>query len=137
MNRLGPCRSLVSVPCHCDDDRASPNEIGRLLPEAGATVINGGGIGVMAALLKTPSRLAVSSSAYALRLDTRYPTLTSTLSWRPTWVGETRDPDLVCQRRDRCRRIPEPCPSPRLPEDDPSGHYIRGLTVAHRRRGTS
>ncbi|EGD42816.1 LOG family protein [Nocardioides sp. NPDC057772] len=39
----------VCGPRHCtDDDRTNAHEIGRLLAEAGATVINGGGIGVMA-----------------------------------------------------------------------------------------
>lgn len=41
----------VCGPRHCtDDDRINAHEIGRLLAEAGATVINGGGIGVMAAV---------------------------------------------------------------------------------------
>lgn len=40
----------VCGPRHCtDDDRTNAHEIGRLLAEAGATVINGG-IGVMAAV---------------------------------------------------------------------------------------
>lgn len=41
----------VCGPRHCTDtDRANAHEIGRLLAESGATVINGGGIGVMAAV---------------------------------------------------------------------------------------
>lgn len=41
----------VCGPRHCTDtDRANAYEIGRLLAEAGATVLNGGGIGVMAAV---------------------------------------------------------------------------------------
>lgn len=41
----------VCGPRHCtDDDRTNAHEIGRLLAEAGATVINGGGSGVMAAV---------------------------------------------------------------------------------------
>lgn len=41
----------VCGPRYCtDDDRANAYEIGRLLAEAGAAVINGGGIGVMAAV---------------------------------------------------------------------------------------
>lgn len=41
----------VCGPRHCTDtDRANAYEIGKLLAEAGATVLNGGGIGVMAAV---------------------------------------------------------------------------------------
>jgi predicted Rossmann-fold nucleotide-binding protein len=41
----------VCGPRHCTDtDRTNAYEIGRLLAEAGATVLNGGGIGVMEAV---------------------------------------------------------------------------------------
>lgn len=41
----------VCGPRHCTDtDRTNAYEIGRLLAEAGATVLNGGGVGVMAAV---------------------------------------------------------------------------------------
>lgn len=41
----------VCGPRHCTDyDRANAHEIGRLLAESGAVVLNGGGIGVMAAV---------------------------------------------------------------------------------------
>lgn len=41
----------VCGPRHCtDDDRTNAYEIGKLLAEAGATVLNGGGIGVMEAV---------------------------------------------------------------------------------------
>lgn len=51
----------VCGPRYCtEDDRTNAYEIGRLLAEAGAAVINGGGIGVMAAVSEAPNRLAAS-----------------------------------------------------------------------------
>ena len=50
---MPPVQVAVCGPRHCTDtDEANAREVGRLLAEAGATVLCGGGIGVMAAVAK-------------------------------------------------------------------------------------
>lgn len=54
-----PVATQVAVcgPRHCTDaDTANAHEVGRLLAEAGATVLCGGGIGVMSAVAEGASR---------------------------------------------------------------------------------
>ncbi|MBE1875874.1 TIGR00725 family protein [Myceligenerans pegani] len=85
----------VCGPRHCtDQERADAHEIGRLLAEAGAIVLNGGGTGVMEAAsagAASAGGLAIGVRPGASRRDAN-PHLTATLA---TNMGEARNAVLV------------------------------------------
>jgi uncharacterized protein (TIGR00725 family) len=73
-----PIQVAVCGPRHCtDQDAENAHEIGRLLAEAGVVVLNGGGIGVMA---------AVSAGAHAAG--------GTVIGVRPGATREDANPDL-------------------------------------------
>ncbi|QIS23607.1 dethiobiotin synthetase [Nocardia terpenica] len=85
----------VCGPRHCTDaDAANAREIGRLLAEAGATVLCGGGVGVMAAVAEGAS--AAGGLVIGVRPDTDRSAACAGLSAvLYTNLGEARNAVLV------------------------------------------
>jgi len=90
-----PIQIAVCGPRHCtDQDADNAREIGRLLADAGAVVLNGGGIGVMAAVsagARSAGGIVVGVRPGATREDAN-PDLDIVLA---TNMGEARNAILV------------------------------------------
>lgn len=86
----------VCGPRHCTDtDAANAQEVGRLLAEAGATVLCGGGVGVMAAVAQGAA--SAGGLVVGVRPDTDRTKICEGLSAvLYTNMGEARNAILIC-----------------------------------------
>ncbi|WP_327112778.1 LOG family protein [Nocardia sp. NBC_01730] len=92
---MPPVQVAVCGPRHCTDtDEANAREVGRLLAEAGATVLCGGGIGVMAAV--AAGAAAAKGLVIGVRPDTNRDAICDGLSAvLYTNMGEARNAILI------------------------------------------